>query len=116
GAQLAAAAMPPVPATKPRRGTPPARPDQTELPDHQALLGRTDRDIGRRAIKEAEVGRFDAARRIATQAREPLVGEIVRWLWLQSSTGGAGFEDIAAFIDAKPDWPGRDALRRRAEE
>lgn len=116
GAQLAAAAMPPVPATKPRRGTPPARPDQTELPDHQALLSRADRDLGRKAMKEAEAGRFDAARRIAAQAREPLVDHLVRWLWLQSSTGGAGFEDIAAFLESKPDWPGRDAMRRRAEE
>lgn len=116
GPQLAAAAVPPVPSTKPRRGTPPARPEQTELPAHQSLLSRADRDLGRKAMQEAAAGRFDAARRIASQAKEPLVGHLVRWLQAQSSGGGASFEEIAAFIDSKPDWPGRDAMLRRAEE
>ncbi len=116
GPQLAAAAVPPLPSTKPRRGTPPARPEQTELPSHLTLLSRADRDLGRKAMQQAEAGHFDAARRIAAQAKEPLVGDLVRWLQVQSSTGGASFDEIAAFIEAKPDWPGRDAMLRRAEE
>ena len=99
GPQLAAAAVPPVPSTKPRRGTPPARPEQTELPAHQTLLSSTDREIGRKAMKEAEAGRFDAARRIAAQAKEPLVGHLVRWLQVQSTNGNASFDDIAAFVN-----------------
>lgn len=111
-----AATTAPLPATKPRRGTPPARPEKTELPAHHALLSRADREIGKKAMQEASAGRFDAARRIAAQAKEPLVAELVRWLWLQTSGSGASFEEIAAFVEAKPDWPARDPLLRRAEE
>jgi soluble lytic murein transglycosylase len=113
--ELAALSVP-VPGTKPRRGTPPAKPEQTELPSHRTLLSASDRDLGRKAMTEAEAGRFDAARRIAAQAREPLVGELIRWLWVQTSGSGAGFDDIAAFLASKPDWPARDAMLRRAEE
>ena len=67
-------------------------------------------------MKEAEAGRFDAARRIAAQAKEPLVGHLVRWLQVQSTNGNASFDDIAAFVNSKPDWPGRDSMLRRAEE
>ncbi len=106
----------PLPASKPRRGTPPARPEQTQLPAQQTLLSAADREIGRKAMQEAEAGRFDAARRIAATARDPLIPQLVRWLWLQAPNSGASFEEIASFIDSKPDWPAREALLRRAEE
>ncbi|WP_370153259.1 lytic transglycosylase domain-containing protein [Ferrovibrio sp.] len=106
----------PLPENKPRRGTPPARPEQTTLPASRALLSRADREAGLKAMQEADAGRFDAARRLAARVSEPLVGKLVQWLWLQTSGSGAPFEEIAAFIDANPDWPARDALLRRAEE
>ncbi|MFN4164192.1 MAG: lytic transglycosylase domain-containing protein [Ferrovibrio sp.] len=106
----------PLPASKPRRGTPPARPEQTYLPAQQALLSAADREVGRKAMEEAKAGRFEAARRIAAAARDPLIPQLVRWLWLQNTNSGASFEEIASFIDSKPDWPAREALLRRAEE
>ena len=106
----------PLPSAKPRRGTPPARPEQTRLPAQHELLSAADREIGRKAFQEAAAGRFDAARRIAATAREPLIAQLIRWLWLQSANSGAGFEEIANFIGSKPDWPAREALLRRAEE
>jgi soluble lytic murein transglycosylase len=106
----------PLPSAKPRRGTPPARPEQTRLPAQHELLSAADREIGRKAFLEAAAGRFDAARRIAATAREPMIAQLIRWLWLQSANSGAGFEEIAKFIDSKPDWPAREALLRRAEE
>jgi soluble lytic murein transglycosylase len=41
---------------------------------------------------------------------------VLRWLELQQPRSGASFEDLAAFIDANPDWPMQDILMRRAEE
>lgn len=67
-------------------------------------------------MQEAEAGRFDAARRLAATAREPMVPRLVNWLRLQTQGSGATFEEIAGFIEANPDWPAREALHRRAEE
>lgn len=106
----------PLPVDKPKRGTQPARPEQTRLPVSSSLLSKADRTVGAKAMQEAEAGRFDAARRLARQASEPLVAKLVQWLWLQTAGGGGTFEDIAAFIDNNPDWPARDAMLRRAEE
>ncbi|PJI37766.1 lytic transglycosylase domain-containing protein [Ferrovibrio sp.] len=106
----------PLPSAKPRRGTPPARPEQTRLPAQHEILSAADREIGRKAFQEAAASRFDAARRIAATAKEPMIAQLVRWLWLQSANSGAGFEEITKFIDSKPDWPAREALLRRADE
>ncbi|MCW0236380.1 MAG: lytic transglycosylase domain-containing protein [Ferrovibrio sp.] len=106
----------PLPSAKPRRGTPPARPEQTKLPAQHEILSASDREIGRKALQEAAALRFDAARRIAATAREPMIAQLTRWLWLQSANSGAGFEEITSFIETKPDWPAREALLRRAEE
>lgn len=106
----------PLPSAKPRRGTPPARPEQTRLPAQHEILSAADREIGRKAFQEAAAGRFDAARRVAASAKEPMIAQLIRWLWLQTANSGAGFEEIAMFIDSKPDWPAREAMLRRAEE
>lgn len=106
----------PLPSAKPRRGTPPARPEQTKLPAQHEILSASDREIGRKALQEAAALRFDAARRIAATAREPMIAQLTRWLWLQTANSGASFEEIASFIETKPDWPAREALMRRADE
>jgi soluble lytic murein transglycosylase len=110
------AANAPLPSVKPRRGTPPAKPEQTKLPAQHEILSPADREIGRKALQEAAAYRFDAARRIAATAREPMIAQLVRWLWLQTANSGASFDEITTFIDTKPDWPAREALLRRAEE
>lgn len=80
------------------------------------LLSQADQATGREAMREASAGRFDKAREIAARAKEPLVGRLVHWLWLQTPNSGAPFEAIAQFIDSSPDWPAREALLRRADE
>ncbi len=93
--------------------------DQTSplaSPLHPAILSEQDRDLGRQAMREASAGRFDKAREIASRAKEPLVGRLVHWLWLQTANSGAPFEQIAQFIETSPDWPSREALLRRADE
>ncbi len=106
----------PVPSAKPRRGTPPARPEQTKLPAQHEILSAADREIGRKAFQEAAAGRFDSARRIAATAKEPIIAQLIRWLWLQTAGSGASFEEITQFVGTKPDWPAREALLRRADE
>jgi soluble lytic murein transglycosylase len=106
----------PLPETKPRPGTPPARPEQTRLPASRTLLSATDRETGLKAMKEADAGHYDVARRLAARVHEPLVAKLVQWMWLQTSSSGAPFDAIAAFVDANPDWPARDAMLRRADE
>lgn len=106
----------PLPETKPRQGTPPARPEQTRLPASRTLLSAADREIGLKAMKEADAGHFDAARHLAARVKEPLVAKLVQWMWLQTSGSGASFDAITAFVDANPDWPARDAMLRRADE
>jgi soluble lytic murein transglycosylase len=106
----------PLPSAKPRRGTPPARPEQTKLPAQHEILSAADREIGRKAFQEAAAGRFDSARRVAATAREPMIAQLTRWLWLQTANSGASFDEITGFIETKPDWPAREALLRRAEE
>ncbi len=80
------------------------------------LLSQNDQALGREAMREAAAGRFDKARELAARAREPLVGRLVHWLWLQTPNSGAPFEAIADFIEKSPDWPAREALLRRADE
>src|SRR5690606_30234349 len=94
-ARLSAVASPvPIPAAKPLRGTPPAKPDKTEVPVRHRLLSSVDREIGIKAMREVAANHFDAARRIASRAKEPLVSELVRWLWLQTPASGASFDEI----------------------
>jgi soluble lytic murein transglycosylase len=106
----------PLPEAKPRFGTPPARPEQTRLPASRTLLSAADREVGLKAMKEADARHFDGARRLAARAKEPLVAKLVDWMWLQASGSGAPFDAITAFIEANPDWPARDAMLRRADE
>ena len=83
---------------------------------HPVILTETDRDLGRQAMREAAAGRFEKARDLAAHAKEPLVGRLVQWLWLQNANSGAPFEQIAQFIETAPDWPSREAMLRRADE
>jgi soluble lytic murein transglycosylase len=80
------------------------------------LLSHADQSWGREAMREAKAGKFDKAREAAAKAKDPLVGRLVHWLWLQTPNSGAPFEAIAEFIEKSPDWPAREALLRRADE
>lgn len=116
----AATAAPPKPAAKPEAKKKPAPQKATaiapkEMPPAQ-ILSAADQAIGIEAMREASALRFDKAREIAARAKEPIIGRLVHWLWLQTANSGAPFAAITAFIDASPDWPAREALLRRAEE
>lgn len=69
-----------------------------------------------KAFIAVDAGRWDEARRLAQRGNDALANKLLRWLELQQPRSGFSFEDIAAFVDAHPDWPGQDIMVRRAEE
>lgn len=52
----------------------------------------------------------------ARQAKDPVVLKLVQWRGLVRSGAAAPFSGIAQFVDANPDWPAMNLLRKRAEE
>ncbi|HEX2113606.1 MAG TPA: lytic transglycosylase domain-containing protein [Alphaproteobacteria bacterium] len=80
------------------------------------VLTAEQREIYAKAFAAADAGRWDEVRRLSLQGKEALANKVLRWLELQQPRSGVAFEDLAAFIDANPDWPMQDILMRRAEE
>ncbi|MDA8232226.1 MAG: lytic transglycosylase domain-containing protein [Magnetospirillum sp.] len=58
---------------------------------------------------------FDEAERLA-RGKPALLAKIVRWMDYTSARPTGSFAEIAAFIDANPDWPLLSVMQRRAEE
>ena len=71
--------------------------------------------VGRFAIAQAQGGRWAEAE-AAAQGAPPLVRKVVAWMRMQAKGSGASAGEIAGFALANPDWPGQEALGRRAEE
>jgi soluble lytic murein transglycosylase len=78
-------------------------------------LSPADRTVYASAFALGETGAWGAARAAVAAANDPLLGKVLTWRWLQDDGGGAGFDQIAAFIQANPDWPGLTRLRLQAE-
>ena len=57
-----------------------------------------------------------AARKRRRRCRHHLADTAARWVGLKLHSHEAGFKRITAFLEAHPDWPAADWLRRRAEE
>ncbi len=66
------------------------------------------------AIETADRGDYNRAQAIAQ--RDPALVKLIRWMELRRAGSRASFADIVQFMAANPDWPGRHALRLRAEE
>ena len=81
--------------------------DFVPQPDDDALYGA--------AFAWAEAGKWDRARDLAARGSHPALVKVVTWVRLARAQPLPPFEDIAGFIEANPDWPGIDTLRRRAE-
>jgi soluble lytic murein transglycosylase len=80
------------------------------------LLSAEQRPALNRAFDFLDAGKPDEGRRLVNDSKDRFAAKVFRWAELQQPRSGASFEDIAAFIDANPDWPSLDALSRRAEE
>lgn len=63
-----------------------------------------------------ELRNWDKAYGLAEKAGDPVLVKIVSWIRFTVRGERASFEEIAAFIDANPDWPDQDDMRRSAED
>lgn len=70
----------------------------------------------RDAFTATERGRWRRARRAAGKGRDKLLAKIHRWFHLIQPNARIPFAEIAAFVEANPNWPDQDKLARRAEE
>jgi soluble lytic murein transglycosylase len=90
---------------------PPARliESQAARPSPEAPLVRDIVDLYRRG----DVGAADLS---ASTVQDPILRSVLEWAAIRLQPQIVGFKRITAFIAANPDWPGRNSLRRRAEE
>ena len=70
----------------------------------------------RAALDAATRGEWRQAARSAGQTGHPLAAALVEWQRLRDPEAVISFAEVEAFLNTHPDWPGRAALLRRAEE
>jgi len=78
-----------------------------------ASLGADEIRYAKAALQAAEGGDYNRGQAMAT--RDPALVKLIRWMELRRP-GRASFAEIVQFMAANPDWPGKHALRLRAEE
>jgi soluble lytic murein transglycosylase len=81
----------------------------------RAQLGQRELVLYQAALEATSLGAWDAARAMAAQAGDPVLGKIVDWIDMSNEGGDADFAEIARFIRENPDWPDRTGLRVQAE-
>jgi len=69
-----------------------------------------------KAFAAADKRQWHVVRRFEQDTRYPPLSKALTWMRLRSANADANFGEIVDFITSNPDWPGRNALRRRAEE
>ncbi len=78
-----------------------------------AQVSRADGVALAQALRAAASADWVAADRAARNAQDPVARDVVRWLRLTEGEGD--WPEYAAFLNAHPDWPRRDAIRAHAE-
>src|SRR5262245_61372985 len=66
------------------------------------------------ALQAADTGDYNRGQALAV--RDPAVVKLIRWMELRRAGSRASFAEILQFMAENPDWPGKMALRLRAEE
>ena len=80
------------------------------------ILSEADRKQFQQALNSAGRDKWRTAISSAQRVRHPLAAALIDWLRLRQQKANVPFADIKSFLDAYPNWPGRAALMRRAEE
>jgi soluble lytic murein transglycosylase len=80
-----------------------------------ATIESGERALYRKALTAVEDGRWKTARDLAHSGEHILATKVVDWLIYRERGAPASFAEIAAFVDANPEWPWRGTLRRNAE-
>ncbi len=65
---------------------------------------------------QLEVGEWDRLRQTAGDFGIDHLQNYIEWKYVSDSDSGAGFEDIAQFINRHPNWPLRERILRLAED
>lgn len=76
-----------------------------------AALAERPRPLGW-AMDAMRTGNWDAAATLALRDG-PVAADVIEWHRLRAGRGD--YEDVVDFLTRRPDWPGEDFLRRRAE-
>lgn len=84
-------------------------------PEAATLVG-ADYDVFIQALALYKNGDLAAGDAAAATLQNDLAEAAARWAGLRLHPREAGFRRISAFLEAHPDWPAGDWLRRRAEE
>jgi len=79
-----------------------------------AGLGADEIRYAKAALQAADGGDYNRGQAMA--ARDPALTKLIRWMELRRASSRSSFAEIVEFMAANPDWPGRHALRLRAEE
>ncbi|WP_220799803.1 lytic transglycosylase domain-containing protein [Roseobacter sp. OBYS 0001] len=64
------------------------------------------------ALDSARSGNWQAASRIAARDGQ-VAADVIEWMRLRDGLGT--YEEVAAFLERRPDWPGERYLRRKSE-
>ena len=88
----------------------------TVAADTPRLLSALDHQTYRAAFTASDTGRRGLAVSLAAKGHDPLPAKILRWLDMTRPGTHASFAELAAFIEANPNWPLRGSILRRAEE
>jgi len=67
------------------------------------------------ALKAVESRKWVTARQLMDGIEDPVALKLLTWIRLTRPSSGAAFDEISGFIDANPDWPGRERLLEHAE-
>jgi len=67
------------------------------------------------AVALVQRGRFDEARMVALQSRDPLLADWVLWSQASGDAAKVRPEALAALLERRPDWPGRAILQQALE-
>ncbi len=98
------------PATKPATKTN-TQPEKSR----GSALSAADAKIYADAIAAARKGDHLFAANLGKKATDPLPRKILQWMRLGDERFEPSFAEIHDFLKANPEWPGLNALRRRAE-
>jgi soluble lytic murein transglycosylase len=75
-----------------------------------------ERERLRAGLAAADAGDWANLASLRDGASDPIVRKILEWKWASSSDAPAYFDDIRAALNDLQGWPGRTAMRTRAEQ
>ena len=70
----------------------------------------------REGMLAAESGNWDGVRNARSLASDPLVKRVLQWRLASDMGAPASFEELRTALDQLKGWPGRETMRRRAEQ